>query len=319
MRNVRNYEMNQGVYQTRQRPGGKMEPGNRFIANYKPAPGRQFVAPRSVVVGLILVIALLAFEIFNFDTTRYALNNLFGDVRFAGIAWASLLAFAFCAIDFAGLAYMMAPERSQQESNEVWYIMGAWLLGATMNAMMTWWAVSLVLLDHNMGNEVLSREQLLTGVPIFVAVMVWLTRILFIGAFAVAGARLFRPDWAPPQAVSTGRQKAAAQQAHRQPAPVTAAGRMRPAGIGAAAVPHLSEDLPGFLHAYRRASVNDEPAPVAENRPLIDAAEGAVDPLVHIRTGLRRVRNDDESYAATPELEPASLPTVTMQEAQARR
>ncbi|MCB9006283.1 MAG: hypothetical protein H6656_02705 [Ardenticatenaceae bacterium] len=43
--------------------------------------------------------------------------------------------------------------------------MGAWLLGATMNAVMTWWAISLTLLTHDFGNEVLSREQLLRWVP----------------------------------------------------------------------------------------------------------------------------------------------------------
>jgi hypothetical protein len=315
MRNVRNYSTNQGVYQTRQRPGGKVEPGNRFVAQYKPAPGRQLMAPRSVVVGLILVVALLAFEIFNFATTRYALNNLFGEVLFAGIAWASMLAFAFCAIDFAGLAYLMAPERSQQQSNEVWYIMGAWLLGATMNAMMTWWAVSLVILEHNMGNEVLSREQLLTVVPIFVAVLVWLTRILFIGAFAIAGARLFRPDWAAPEPVAASREKPAARQAIRQPAPVAAGGRMRPAGIPAA---YVSDDLPGFLHTYGRGTLGDELAGATQNRPLIESGEGVVDPLAHIRSGLRRVHHEEERFAATQDVEPESLSAATLPEVRGR-
>nr|MBP8947862.1 hypothetical protein [Promineifilum sp.] len=57
--------------------------------------------------------------------------------------------------------------------------------------MMTWWAVSLTLLSHDFGNEVLGRETLLTLVPIFVAALVLLTRILFIGAFSVAGEHLF--------------------------------------------------------------------------------------------------------------------------------
>ena len=42
--------------------------------------------------------------------------------------------------------------------------------------------VLLTLLGHEFGNEVLSREMLLRYVPIFVAMLVWLTRILFIGA-----------------------------------------------------------------------------------------------------------------------------------------
>jgi hypothetical protein len=168
--------------------------------------------PKKTAIGFILIVALIAFEIFNFDTTKYALNSLLGDVRFLGLQWAAILAIAFCSIDFAGLVRLFTPERGMDEPKEVWYLMGAWLLGATMNAVMTWWAVSLTLLNHNFGNEVLSREQLLLYVPIFVAVLVWLTRILFIGAFSVAGEHIFefnnvgdapqqRPAAAAPQRV----------------------------------------------------------------------------------------------------------------------
>lgn len=148
-------------------------------------------APKKLLVAVVLFIALIAFEIFNFDTSQYALRSLLGDVQFLGIMWASILAIAFCSIDFAGLIRLFTPERGQDEPKEVWYLTGAWLLGATMNAILTWWAVSLALLSRNMGNEILSREQLLLYVPIFVAVLVWLTRILFIGAFSVAGEHLF--------------------------------------------------------------------------------------------------------------------------------
>ena len=149
------------------------------------------VVPRKAMVGVILMISLAAFEMFNFDTTQYALRNLLGDVQFLNLQWASILAIAFCSIDFAGLIRLFTPEKGADEPKEVWYLMGAWLLGATMNAIMTWWAVSLTLLNHSFGNEVLTREQLLSSVPIFVAVLVWLTRILFIGAFTVAGEHLF--------------------------------------------------------------------------------------------------------------------------------
>lgn len=150
-----------------------------------------FNVSRRTIIGLVLVVALVAFELFNFDTTQYALANLLGDVNFVGLRWATILAVAFCAIDFAGLAHLFTPQTGKDEPIEVWYLMGAWLLGATMNAMMTWWAVSLTLLEHSFGNEVLSREQLLQIVPIFVAALVWLTRILFIGALSVASENLF--------------------------------------------------------------------------------------------------------------------------------
>jgi hypothetical protein len=148
-------------------------------------------ANKGLLIGVILFLALIAFEIFNFDTTQFALRSLLGDVTFVGLQWATILAIAFCAIDFAGLNRLFTPEGNAKEQREVWFLMGAWLLGATMNAVMTWWAVSVTLLNNNLGNEVLAREQILRYVPIFVAVLVWLTRILFIGSFSIAGQTIF--------------------------------------------------------------------------------------------------------------------------------
>ena len=186
--------------------------------------------PKKTAIGFILIVALVAFEIFNFDTTQYALHNLIGDVRFLGIQWAAILAIAFCSIDFAGLVRLFTPERGIDEPKEVWYLMGAWLLGATMNAVMTWWAISLTLLNHGFGNEVLSREQLLLYVPIFVAVLVWLTRILFIGAFSVAGEHIFdfNEVAATPQkrpAATTSPRRRTTSTVRRAPVPKTAAPR----------------------------------------------------------------------------------------------
>ena len=146
---------------------------------------------RKMVIAILLGVALIAFEIFNFDTTQYALTNLLGEVRFVGVLWASILAVAFCAIDFAGLVRIFTPQRGAEEPRAVWFLTGAWFLGTIANAVMTWWAVSLTLLGHEFGNEVLSREMLLRYVPIFVAMLVWLTRILFIGAFSMAGEEIF--------------------------------------------------------------------------------------------------------------------------------
>lgn len=161
------------------------------IAGAQPVDLQLKGTSRKAVIGIILVVALIAFEMFNFDTTRFALNSILGDIAFMGVTWATILAIAFCAIDFAGLARLFTPERGAEEPKAVWYLMGAWLLGATMNAVMTWWAVSLTLLSHDLGNEVLARETLLKLVPVFVAALVLLTRILFIGAFSVAGEHIF--------------------------------------------------------------------------------------------------------------------------------
>jgi hypothetical protein len=147
---------------------------------------------RGLVFGVIIITALLAFEIFNYSTTDFALSDLLGDLDFAGVRWATILAIAFCGIDFAGIARLFTPETGADEPTEIWYLFGAWLLAATMNAMLTWWGVSIALLQHqSLGNAVIARDTLLRAVPIFVAVMVWLIRVLIIGTFSVAGERLF--------------------------------------------------------------------------------------------------------------------------------
>jgi hypothetical protein len=109
-----------------------------------------------------------------------------------GVRWATILAIAFCGMDFAGIARLFVPERGRGEHTEVWYLLAAWFLAATMNAMLTWWGVSLALLNHGgLGNEILGRETLLAVVPVFVSVLVWLIRILLIGLLSMAGDRLF--------------------------------------------------------------------------------------------------------------------------------
>ena len=147
---------------------------------------------RGLVWGALILGALLAFEIFNYSTTDFAMTDLLGDLRFAGIRWATILAIAFCGIDFAGIARLFTPEKGAEDPMEVWNLFAAWLLAATMNAMLTWWGVSIAVLSQgSLGNAVVSRESLIKIVPIFVAVMVWLIRVLIIGTFSVAGGRIF--------------------------------------------------------------------------------------------------------------------------------
>ena len=147
---------------------------------------------RGAIFGTILIGALAAFEVFNFSTTQFALLDMLGDLKFAGLRWASILAIAFCGIDFAGIARIFTPEQGRDEPAEVWYLFGAWLLAAGFNACLTWWGVSVAIVSHqSAGAGLLSQAALTRGVPVFVALMVWLIRVLIIGTFSVAGERLF--------------------------------------------------------------------------------------------------------------------------------
>lgn len=179
---------------------------------------------RGLVLGGILVAALLGFEVFNFDTTKYALLNLFGGQRFVGLEWAGILAFAFCGIDFAGLIRLFTPEQGLDEPKEIWLLTGAWLLGATMNAIMTWYAVSVAVAGRNVGTTLVPSADILYYAPIFVAILVWLTRILFIGSISVAGDRMFhgqgsrgsRPRRAPRGANGRARRNRANRESYQE-------------------------------------------------------------------------------------------------------
>ncbi len=154
---------------------------------------------RSSVFGAIIITALCAFELFNYSTTEYALSDLLGGLRFAGIRWATILSIAFCGIDFAGIARLFTPQANPKHGspihNDTWYLFGAWLLAATMNAILTWWGVSLAIAGHDtFGAQVVERSTLLKVVPIFVSLLVWLIRVLIIGTFSVGGESLMKVD-----------------------------------------------------------------------------------------------------------------------------
>src|SRR5512145_1410763 len=156
--------------------------------------GRKF--NRGAAWGMMIIGALLAFEIFNFSTTQFALRDVLGDLTFAGFRWATILAIAFCGIDFAGIARIFTPEQGADEPKEVYYLFGAWLLAAAFNAILTWWGVSVAIVNHASasGGAVISAETMTKAVPIFVAAMILLVRVLIIGTFSLAGDRLFTTD-----------------------------------------------------------------------------------------------------------------------------
>jgi hypothetical protein len=182
---------------------------------------------RGAVFGAILFAALLAFEAFNYSTTEFSLRDVFGGN--SGLRWSVLLAIAFCGIDFAGLARMITPDEERRGSPEGWYLFGAWLLAGAMNAILTWWGVSVAITTHTaVGSAIISSQAMGRGVPVFVALMVWMIRILIIGTFAIAGERLFSVDdrrakWQP--------QPARHQPAYNMTRPTPSAARPRPAGL----------------------------------------------------------------------------------------
>jgi len=86
---------------------------NTSYSKYKPGDGvaalwrsltRSNKFNRGAVWSIMIIGALLAFEIFNFSITQFALRDLLGDLTFTSMRWATILAITFCGIDFAGIA-----------------------------------------------------------------------------------------------------------------------------------------------------------------------------------------------------------------------
>jgi hypothetical protein len=144
------------------------------------------VPPATLFLSIIFG-ALLFFEVFNYSTTDYALRDLMGDLSFMGLHWSTILAIAFCGIDFAGIARLFTPNSPMSEAKEGWFLFAAWLLAATMNAALTWWGVSMAIMNHSVAStSVIDANTITKVVPVFVAIMVWVIRILIIGSFSYA-------------------------------------------------------------------------------------------------------------------------------------
>jgi hypothetical protein len=218
------------------------------LSNRSPADilRRMNIRPGTVFLAIMLV-ALAAFEAFNYSTTDYALNDLLGSQKFWGIPWSTILAIAFCGIDFAGIARLFTPEQGASEPKEVWYLLGAWGLAATMNAILTWWGVAMAIATHPVRSTVVIEATMLTQiVPVFVALMVWLIRILIIGTLSVTGDRLLHGE--------------------RRPY-VANRGRSTTANLPAAVPAMTTAQVMAARPSLARAAAAARPAPVTESRP----------------------------------------------------
>lgn len=230
-------------------------PNNRLLSSLKNLTIRRGMAWGAIIIG-----ALIAFEIFNYSTTQFALQDVLGDLKFAGIRWATILALAFCGIDFAGIARLFTPEQGRDGPAEIWYLFGAWILAALMNAALTWWGVAVAISSHaNLSSEVISATTLTRVVPIFVAIMVLLIRVLIIGTFSVKGEKLFSQSDRHgsshrPASISSANPLAS------RPQPISTMSNYRPGSKMTRSEPSYSRMEP----AYKNVSMQAKPVREAE-------------------------------------------------------
>jgi hypothetical protein len=134
------------------------------------------------VYTFIMIAALIAFEIFNFSTTDFALRDMLGSNSMGALRWSTILALAFCGMDFAGIASLLSGSKDKN-NRASWYLLGAWVVAATMNAGLTWWGVSVTLYNQPADSIlVLDPMTFVTTIPVLVSLGIWVIRILIIAS-----------------------------------------------------------------------------------------------------------------------------------------
>lgn len=155
--------------------------------NMNPAAVRQLVPERSTLpTALLMGAALLALELTNAATTWYALDSLIGSVGVYRASFAILLTFGLTTLDAGGVYRLFHPATAGQTNRSfgLWAFMGAWLLCATTNAIATWYTISLAIVSNAAGTAILSTQQLLTVAPVFLALGLWLMRLMLVAGWA---------------------------------------------------------------------------------------------------------------------------------------
>ncbi|OGG01493.1 hypothetical protein A2Z33_00415 [Candidatus Gottesmanbacteria bacterium RBG_16_52_11] len=151
---------------------------------------------RGFWLGLLINFCTLAFALFVFIVSSFALNNLMGEMEFAGIFMANIFAIALALLDYAGISRLYVPDDGDPRSKRyAIYLLIGWLVCALVVWVLTWWSVLVILLDKTDFAPFIKNPEInlvaFRLAPITIAEVVFLTRILLYAAVSRSGARLF--------------------------------------------------------------------------------------------------------------------------------
>ncbi len=144
----------------------------------------------------LLFIAWACFEVVNYTTTELAIFDIVGEVGavLLGFKWSTLGAVAFCLVDFAGIARAFTPQEWSDEPQEVVFLTGAWLLAASLNALMTWWAVSMSIEANAQPHTFVDMADVLKWAPILMALAMLVLRVTIIGTVSMELEKILHPE-----------------------------------------------------------------------------------------------------------------------------
>ena len=134
---------------------------------------------KGIITLSLLFFGLLVFEIFNYYTSKIALDDIFavfGTVTILGYqtTLGALLAVGAATIDIGGILRIFTPEQGKHEPDWVQSAYIFWILASAVNACLTWWVVRLGLLTPvRMPPELIGKEGLIS---VLIALFVWAIR-----------------------------------------------------------------------------------------------------------------------------------------------
>ena len=134
---------------------------------------------KGVITLALLFFGLFVFELFNYYTSKIALDDIFasfGTVTFLGYTTTlgALLAVGASTIDIGGILRIFTPEQGKHEPEWVQTAYIFWILSSLINACLTWWVVRLGLLNPiRMPPELYGKEPI---IAVMVALFVWAIR-----------------------------------------------------------------------------------------------------------------------------------------------
>jgi hypothetical protein len=143
-----------------------------------------------------------------------------------------------------------------------------------MNAMLTGGRLVGILNHTSSGTALIGREVLLRIVPIFVAVMVWLIRVLMIGTISISGYRLFSVYGDRPRVVqrpNTTQPQLATKQVNYHNLPATNSARIN-------AAPASSSRMASSTPAGRSAASMSAPTTAPRTRTFTSAPRNYTTP-----------------------------------------
>lgn len=143
----------------------------------------QYIAPK--LVNFILIMGVLAFEVFNITTTASALESM------VPVGMGVVLAIAFCATDIAGLVRVITPVKTMKDEPAIVRALFAiWFMVAIINAFLTWFSLQIYFDVTEIRVPIVMRElrDMIPFVLAFVVFMIHFTVVYSLGVFLERGA-----------------------------------------------------------------------------------------------------------------------------------